>query len=145
MLKHSMKIVERVFEKRIRDRVKYNEMQFGFTPGKGAKDAIFKLRQMQEKFEANGKKIYCAFVDLEKAYDRIPREVTRWALRKLGVEEWIVRGVTGLMAMYDEAWTVVRTEAGDSEGFEVRVGLHQGSVLSQLLFVLVMEAVTREI
>ncbi len=40
---------------------------------------------------------------------------------------------------------MVRTEAGDSEGFEVRVELRQGSVLSPLLFVLVMEAVTREI
>ena len=32
-----------------------------------------------------------AFVDLEKAFDRVPRNVIWWALRKLGVEEWIVR------------------------------------------------------
>ena len=86
--------------------------------------------------------MYYAFVDLEKAYDRVPREVTKWAMRKLGVEEWLV---TAIMALYEEAWTVVRTEDGDSDGFEVKVGLHQGSVLSPLLFLIVMEAVTRDV
>ena len=38
-----------------------------------------------------------------KAYDRIPREVVRWALRKLGVDEWHRRTV---MALYTEASTV---------------------------------------
>jgi len=44
-----------------------------------------------------GKKIYFGFVDLEKAFDRVPREVIRWAMRKLGVEEWLVSAV---MFMY---------------------------------------------
>ena len=39
-----------------------------------------------------------AFVDLEKAFDRVPRKVIWWALRKLGVEEWIVRLVQGMYA-----------------------------------------------
>jgi len=42
---------------------------------------------MQEKFRAKGKKLYFGFVDLEKAFDRVLREVIRWAMRKLGVEE----------------------------------------------------------
>jgi hypothetical protein len=73
------------------------------------------------------KNLYYAFVDLEKAFDRVPRDVTRWALRKSGVEEWLVSAV---MAMYEGAKTVVRTDDGDSESFAVKVGLHQGSVLS---------------
>ena len=40
--------------------------------------------------------------------------------------------------------TVVRTVYGNSSGFEVNVGMHQGSALSSLLFVIVMEAVSRE-
>ena len=52
------------------------------------------------------KKLYFAFVDLEKAFDRVPREVTRWALRKAGVEECLAKAV---MAMYEGAQTVVRT------------------------------------
>ncbi|XP_065315796.1 uncharacterized protein LOC135924631 [Gordionus sp. m RMFG-2023] len=115
-------------------------MQFGFTSGKGTTDAIFVVRQIQEKYPKE-KKLYYAFVDLEKAFDRVPREITRWALRKSGVEEWLV---TAVMAMYVGAQTAVRTDHGDSDSFEVKVGLHQGSVLSPLLFILVMDVVARE-
>jgi len=41
-------------------------MQFGFMPRKGITDAIFTVRQMQEKYGCNGKDLYFAFVDLEK-------------------------------------------------------------------------------
>jgi len=40
--------------------------------------------------------------------------------------------------------TVVRTVYGNCDGFEVKVGMHQGSALSPLLFVIVMEALSRE-
>ena len=59
--------------------------------GKGTTDAIFMARQMQENFRVKGKKLYIGFVDLEKAFDRVPREVISWAMRKLGVEEWLSR------------------------------------------------------
>ena len=49
------------------------------------------------------------------------------------------------MAMYEGAQTVVRTTEGDSKAFNVKVGLHQGSVLSLLLFVIVMEMISREL
>jgi len=45
---------------------------------------------MQEKYGCKGKQLYFAFVHLEKAFDRVP-VVTRWALRKAGVEEWLVK------------------------------------------------------
>jgi len=78
---------------------------------------------MQEKFRGKGKKLYFGFVDLEKAFDRVLREVIRWAMHKLWVEEWLVSAV---MSMYTGAKTVVRTVYGDSNGFEVKVGMHQG-------------------
>ena len=71
----------------------------------------------------------------------MPREVISGAMRKLGVEEWLVSAV---MSMYTGAKTVVRTVYGDSKDFEVKVGMHQGSALSPLLFVIVMEAIFRE-
>ena len=84
-------------------------------------DAIFTVRQMQEKYGCKGKKLYFALVDLEIALDRVPREVTRWALRKAGVKEWLVNAV---MTMYAGAQTVVRTTEGDSKAFNAKVGLH---------------------
>ena len=58
----------------------------------------------------------------------------------MGFAEWLIRTV---MALYTEACTVVRTDVGLSESFEVKVGLHQGSVLSPLLFA-VMDVVSSE-
>jgi len=74
LLEHAKKVIERVFEQRIREKVKIDSMQFGFMPGKGTADAIFTVRQMQEKYGCKGKKLYFAFVDLEKAFgrDRVP-------------------------------------------------------------------------
>ena len=80
-----------------------------------------------------------AFIDLGKAFDRVPGKVIWWALRKLGVEEWIVRLVQG---MYANARS--RVGEGYSEEFEVKVGVHQGSVLSPLLFIIVLETLSRE-
>ena len=56
-----MKILERVLEKRIRERVTLDEMQFGFRPGRGMIDAIFIVRQMQEKFLEKKKELWMAF------------------------------------------------------------------------------------
>jgi len=142
LLEHAMKVFERVLDARIREQVKLDDMQFGFTPGKGTTDAIFIVRQMIERFKEKGKKLNLAFVDLEKAYDRVPREVTKWAMRKAGVEEWIVSIV---MAMYEKVWSVVKLEHRDSDAFEIKVGLHQGSVLSPLLFIIVMDVASKDI
>jgi len=82
-----MKDVERIFEHRIRQQIGIDDMQIGFMKGKGTTDAIFMAIQMQENFRVKGKKLYFGFVDLEKSFDRVPREVISWAMRKLGVEE----------------------------------------------------------
>ena len=57
-----------------------------------------------------------AIADLEKAFDRVPRKVIWWALRKLGVEGWIVRLVQG---MYANARSRVRGSCW--RGFQQRV------------------------
>ena len=59
------------------------------------------------------------------------------AVRKLGVEKWLVSVV---MSMYTGAKTVDRTVYDNIKCFEVKVSMHQGSALSQLLFVIVTEA-----
>ena len=58
---------ERVLEKKIRCQLSIDSMQFGSMPGKGTTDAIFIMRQGQEKHQAKKKKLYHAFVDLENA------------------------------------------------------------------------------
>ena len=137
-----MKVLERVLDSAIRQMVDINKIQYGFVPGRGTTDAIFTVRQLQEKYRAVKKPLYFCFVDLEKAFDRVPRTVLWWALRSLGVEEWAVRTIQG---MYCNARSRVRVNGQLSEEFEVKVGVHQGSVLSPLLFIIVLEALSRDL
>jgi len=58
LLDHAMKVFERIIEKRLRTRVKLDEMQFGFRSGRGTTDAIFIVRQLQEKYLCTKKKNY---------------------------------------------------------------------------------------
>ena len=55
------------------------------------------------------------------------------------VDEWLV---TAIKAMYEGATTAIKFMSGESKEFEVKVGVHQGSVLSPLLFVIVLEALS---
>ena len=139
LLEHAMKIVERVLENRIRELVMTDEMQFGFMPEKGLTYALFILRRMQEELRGREKKLYLCFVDLEKAFDRVPRKVMEWALRKKGLAEVLVRAV---MSLNEGSRTKVRVGSGMSDEFGVRVGVHQGSVLSPLISAIVVDVVT---
>ena len=79
-------------------------------------------------------------MDLEKAFDRVPWEVVWWSLKKVGVEEWLIKVI---QSMYVGVTTAVRMKGEESKEFEVKVGMHQGSVLSPLLFTIVLEALSR--
>ena len=46
----------------------------------------FIVRRMQEEYREKDKKLYMCFVDLEKAFDRVPRKVMQWALRRKGYQ-----------------------------------------------------------
>ena len=58
-----------------------SEMWFGLMPERGIIYATFIVRQLQKK------NLYFVIIDLEKAFDRVPRGLARWAMRKLHVDE----------------------------------------------------------
>ena len=142
LISHSMKLWERVVERRLRSELTFSEQQYGFMPGKSTTDALFALRVLMEKYREGQKELHCVFVDLEKAYDKVPREEVWYCMRKSGLAEKYVRIVQD---MYDDSITAVRCAVGVTEGFEVKVGLHQGSALSPCLFAMVMDRITDDI
>ncbi|KAK3567194.1 hypothetical protein QTP86_012678 [Hemibagrus guttatus] len=142
LMSHTMKLWERVVEARLRKVVEICEQQYGFMPRKSTTDAIFALRILMEKYRNGQRELHCVFVDLEKAYDRVPREELWYCMRKSGVAEKYVRV---LQDMYERSRTVVRCAVGQTEEFKVEVGLHQGSALSPFLFAIVMDQLSEEV
>ena len=103
---------------------------------------FFALSQMQERYREGQQDLHCVFIDLEKAYDRVPREELYWCMRDKVVPEKYIRLVND---MYHQCETVVRCAAGRSEPFAVEVGLHKGSVFSPFLFAIMMDSLTENI
>ena len=64
----------------------------------------------------------------------------------MGIKKKMVpeRMVTAIMALYIETKKRVKTVAGVSKDFDIGVGVHQGSILSPLLFIVVMDDVTKK-
>ena len=74
-----MKVFVKVIELIIRDMVDIDVIQFGFKPRKGTMGAVLIAHQLQQR--------YLDLLDLGKAFDWVPREVVKWAMRKLSGDE----------------------------------------------------------
>ena len=143
LLSQVLKLLERVLDARIRRRVEcdFGEEQQGFMKGRGTADVMYVLRQMVEKrLEVQGS-MALGFVDMEKAFDTVPREMVMATLRWMGIPEAEVRMVGGT---YEKTTARVVVGEGASEEFEVKIGLRQGSVLSPLLFIAVLDIISRK-
>ena len=99
------------------------EVQGGFMEGKGCVDQVFAVRQVCEKYLAKGKDVFFAFMDLEKAYDRVDRKAMWDVLRLYGVGGKLLRAV---QSFYVNSRACVRVGSEVSDWFPVKVGLRQG-------------------
>jgi hypothetical protein len=141
-MSHTMKIWERIIEHRLRGVTNITENQFDFMSGRSTMEAIFLIRQLMERCREQKKDIHMIFIDLEKTYNKVSKNIMWWALQKHKVS---IKYITFIKDMYDNVVTSAQTSDGDTNDFPINIGLHQGSTLSPYLFALVMDEVTRDI
>ena len=128
--------VKPIIEERLR------EEQAGFRGARSTVDQIFALRQVVEKRWEHAMPVYCAFMDLEKAYDSVWREGMWQIAKHYGVPSQIVEM---LREYYDGSTSCVRMDGGEGDWFPINTGLRQGCVMSPSLFNIYMDAMMRKV
>ncbi|KAI3361681.1 hypothetical protein L3Q82_002039 [Scortum barcoo] len=88
------KVYARVLERRIRPIVdpRIQEEQCGFRPGRGTLDQLYTLHRVLEGLWEFAQPVHMCFVDLEKAFDRVPRGILWGVLHEYGVREAFAKG-----------------------------------------------------
>src|SRR5678815_3694590 len=132
LMDHLAKIYERILERRLREKVepRLGEEQYGYRRGRSTTDLLFTLRMVSEKMLEYGKRFFVAFIDLQKAFDSVPRKKLWRAMeRNYGVRGRLKKAIE---SMYEKCSCNVRTECENDRWFEVKTGVKQGSVLSPL-------------
>ena len=132
-------LIERVKEKTERC---LREEQCGFRQGRSCVDQIFTVNQVCEKYLDKNKSVYMAFMDLEKAYDRVDRKGVWRVLENYGIGGKLLKS---LKSFYDGCSASVRVGRSLGKWFSVDVGLRQGCVMSPWLFNVYMDTVVREV
>ena len=116
------------------------DAQCGFRPGRSTMDQIFALQQVFEKSWEYAKKVNACFVDLEKAYDRIPRDKLWAVLLQYGVDGQLL---TAIKSLYLHSEVCVPVNSKKTKPFRVSVELRQGCSLSPILFLIYMDRMVK--
>ncbi|XDV13498.1 hypothetical protein PO909_001890 [Leuciscus waleckii] len=129
-------------ERRIRPIVepRIQEEQCGFRPGRGTLDQLYTLYRVLEGSWEFAQPIHMCFVDLEKAFDCVPRGILWRVLWEYGVRGPLLRATRSL---YDRSRSLVCIASSKSDLFPVHVGLRQGCPLSPVLFITFMDRISR--
>ncbi|KAK3516473.1 hypothetical protein QTP70_016707, partial [Hemibagrus guttatus] len=119
------KVYSRVLERRVRPLVepRIQEEQCGFRPSRGTLDQLYTLHRVLEGSWKFAQPVHMCFVDLKKAFDRVPRGILWEVLWEYGVRGPLLRAVRSL---YNWSRSLVRIASCKSDLFPVHVGLRQG-------------------
>jgi hypothetical protein len=126
---------------RLRKLITVFKNHFDFIPGRSIIKAIFLIRQLIERYRELKKDLYMIFTNLEKAYDKILRNINWWALEK----KWVQQSTLSLLRICTQILWLIRACDGESDVFSIKIRLYQGSELSLYIFILVMNDNTNDI
>ena len=110
----------------------FNDFQFGLRNQRSTSDCIFILHSLIQKVLKQNSKMYCAFVDYEKAFDTVVRDALWFKLIDSGVSSKIVKMIKSL---YSKVLAAVKLQTDVSNFFEISLGVKQGEPILFILFV----------
>ena len=140
LLETSYKIVAIILNNRLKtfeEDLENHENQCGFRTGRGCIDAIFTVKMAIKKRSEHGLESWVMFLDLIKAFDRVPRELLWKVLRKIGVPEKLVKILESLHSHFEINFSIDDV----TQNLENVIGVKQGDILGPRLFNLFMYAV----
>lgn len=140
---HTLKIWEKILSTRIHPYCNVSKNQFGFVNGRSSNNAINTFLNLIATSSKDKVDLHAVFIDLEKAFDRVQRELVWEVLRSRKLPEMYVGAI---IDTYKDCTTQIKLYSCDtSEKFLINVGLHQGSALSPLLFTTFIDTITADI
>ena len=143
LLSTALKIYERILERRLRTLIEHTltETQSGFRRDRSVHDHVFTLKETISKTLQKGTLAYFAFIDLEKAFDKVPRKYIWESLTKRKIPENLIKAIQSL---YGKNVSYVICKNMKSETFITKEGLRQGGVMSPVLFTIYMDDIIKE-
>ncbi|CAM4859591.1 unnamed protein product [Rotaria socialis] len=141
-------VASKVFSRLILNRVQKHlgtqimEQQAGFQSNRSTIDHIFALKLLMEKTRDHNKSLFLCFIDIQKAYDSINREILWCICRHYGLTTKIVRL---LQLLYKDSKARVRINGELSGPFDIETGVQQGGIPSPILFNVFFDFVMRQV
>ena len=136
------KVYARIIETRLREIVesKIEQYQSGFRAGRSVQDHIFAIRQLSEKTYRFNEKAHLCFIDLQKAFDSVNRKQLWKALKEHKVDSNLIKVIK---SFYVKPEGMVRINGQTTSKFNIDVGVRQGCILSPLLFIILMNSISK--
>ena len=113
------------------------ESQCGFRPQRSCSDAVFTVKLAIKKRREHGLETWVLFLDLVKAFDRVPRELLWKILEKFGVQSKLIMLLKSLHAHVEVKFSVNDV----TQTIECTIGVKQGDILGPILFTFFLTAV----
>ena len=143
LMSNITKVILRVLMRRIRNKLlkEIGEEQFGFKKESGTRDAIFLLRIISERAIAMQNDVHLAFIDYEKAFDKVKHDILMTDLKSIGIDDKDLRIINNL---YRDQIVAISVNDQLSDWVSILRGVRQGCVLSPDFFSLYAEYIMRK-
>ena len=133
LISHLSKVLLKILLNRLKPQAEeiIKEEQAGFRAGRSTTEQIFILRILCEKYLQHQKSLYHVFVDFKKAFDRVWHAALWATMRLYNINDNLIRTIG---CLYDKATSAVYHDNNIGDWFRTTIGVHQGCLLSPILF-----------